>query len=280
MKQTIILTAILTAVLCISGAVWAACPSADFSGDCRVNFDDFAIVASGWLTTYEPNDLNDMAYQWLDNGAFVTTWDTSLGFGTTVILGLTGTVDATIDWGDGTIETVTSYSSYSHDYGIDGIYTVSVTGSVAAYNSFLDPHVRGASNKLISVDNWGQLGFTNMYLAFHFCENLVNVPTTTVGIETVTSMGGMFAVASSFNGDISDWDTSNVTSMYRMFTQASSFNQDIGGWDTSSVTNMGGMFFNASSFNQDLSGWCVPLIFSEPEDFDFGATSWTLPRPV
>jgi hypothetical protein len=39
------------------------------------------------------------------------------------------------------------------------------------------------------------------------------------------------------------------------------------------------MFYGASSFNQDLSGWCVTRIPSEPDDFDEGAASWTLPRP-
>ncbi|MEE2904990.1 MAG: BspA family leucine-rich repeat surface protein [Gemmatimonadota bacterium] len=56
--------------------------------------------------------------------------------------------------------------------------------------------------------------------------------------------------------------------------------QDISSWDVSSVTYMHSMFQNATSFNQDLSGWCVSLVTSEPTNFDTGATSWVLARPV
>jgi len=41
------------------------CPLYDLSGDCMVNLEDFAILASQWLTTYNVNDLAIMAEQWL-----------------------------------------------------------------------------------------------------------------------------------------------------------------------------------------------------------------------
>ena len=252
--------AVFAAGLClINVTAFAGCPSADLTGDCRVDLEDFAVISADWLGEYDLNDVNSLANQWLDDGAaFITTWDTSLGYNTTVTLALAGTVDAEIDWGDDAVEIVTTPGPHVHDYGVDGIYTISVTGSAGAYDSFnnvgWNPDPYYARAKLISVDNWGQLGFTSMSRAFYECSNLVSVPTASDGIEAVTDMSGMF------------W-------------YASSFNQDISGWDTSSVTEMPEMFYYASAFNQDLSGWCVTNILSEPDHFDYFATRWTLPRP-
>ena len=81
-------------------------------------------------------------------------------------------------------------------------------------------------------------------------------------VSLVTDMSGWtgsayegFGGKSTFDGDISKWDTGKVTNMYSMFYQASAFNQDIGGWNTAQVTTMQGMFHVASVFNQDIGSW-------------------------
>ena len=79
---------------------------------------------------------------------------------------------------------------------------------------------------------------------------------------------------------VPDFLPSNITNMTGMFSYANSFNQDLSNWNVSNVTNMGYMFYNANSFNQDLSMWCVSQIPIAPDQFDLGASSWTLPRPV
>jgi len=238
---------------------------------------------SGWCVTLipsEPTDFDTDATTWIlprpvwgTSPAFVTTWDTNLADGTTVTLALAGEVDAVIDWGDGNVTDVTTPGPHAHDYGTNGIYTVVVTG----YSTTLgNGGSESERQKLLSVDNWGQLGFTSMSGAFSGCSNLVSVPLTSNGIEAVTDMSGMFVSASLFNQDISTWNTSTVTDMSYMFQGASSFNQDIGGWDTSSLTDMSFMFFDALAFNQDIGGWDT----SSVSDMDFmfcGATSFNKP---
>jgi hypothetical protein len=71
----------------------------------------------------------------------------------------------------------------------------------------------------------------------------------------VTTMGGMFQLATSFDQMLPAWDTARVTDMVYMFCQASSFNQAFPAWDTVHVTDMSYMFANATSFNRVLPMW-------------------------
>ena len=91
--------------------------------------------------------------------------------------------------------------------------------------------------------------------AFMGSTNLIGNAIDTPDLSGVTNMSGMFWVASSFNQDISAWNTSSVTNMRDMFSTAVLFNQDISTWDTSNVTDMQTMFWGATAFNQDISSW-------------------------
>jgi surface protein len=138
----------------------------------------------------------------------------------------------------------------------------------------------GDREKILDVEQWGDIAWTTMEGAFWGASNLDVSATDSPDLSGVTSlaymfwdaasmngaigswdtgnvttMGGMFLRATSFNQDIGGWDTRNVTQMHDTFSGATSFNQDIGGWDTGNVENMLGMFFQATSFNQDIGGW-------------------------
>ena len=104
-------------------------------------------------------------------------------------------------------------------------------------------------------------------------DDTTNFPITASNAATsctssITDMNGLFANNTSFNADISHWDTSSVTNTFGMFFNASAFNRDISAWDTSSVINMESMFLLASAFNQDISAWDTSSVISMETMFD------------
>ncbi len=83
-------------------------------------------------------------------------------------------------------------------------------------------------------------------------------------MSTVFNMSQMFRGCKLFNGNISNFDTSNVVSMYELFSgngtsvgQQMIFNQNISTWDVSSVNDMRGIFTNCASFDQPIGNWNV-----------------------
>jgi surface protein len=99
------------------------------------------------------------------------------------------------------------------------------------------------------------------------------------GIDGTSGQG--FGYKSTFNGDISKWNTEKVTAMYFMFNQAHAFNQGIGSRNTAQVTNMVLMFRSASAFNHDIGSWNTGKVtdmnamLSSASAFNHDISSWT-----
>lgn len=77
--------------------------------------------------------------------------------------------------------------------------------------------------------------------------------------SSAVNMSSMFE-ASSFNQDISSWNTANVVDLSFMFAGAwhnfygHPFNQNLSSWNVGKACDLESMFY-ASNFNQDLNSW-------------------------
>ena len=194
--------------------------------------------------------------------------------------GLYGTVNATIQWPDGTEQVVTTPGSYSYS-GAVGTGLTNIRGTVTKYGPGPDnaTYTHGSP----SVYSFGDLPITHLDYAFrgynfgqdHFVP--AKLPTT------ITSLRGLLYGASQYRGRVvgdglpplsagagnfrgtSNWDTSNVTDMSFMFY--SNLNNSgsqvlvsggpafgINNWNVSSVTTMESMF-ELSFIGADISVW-------------------------
>ena len=199
-----------------------------------------------------------------------------------------------ITFSDGTTYTVLEDSGFSSENVPTGKHKVKLVAERS--NSYIG--IDGEA--LIELHNFPTLS-TITY--FDFCPNsgspnLVKVPTVLPSnlnrlncmflnatsfnqdismwdTSNVTDMSSMFYAAFAFNQPISNWNVSNVTKMTEMFSNAFEFNQPIGNWNTSNVTNMNYMFYEATAFSQNLTQWCVSSISSKPPSFSNGAENFT-----
>jgi surface protein len=204
------------------------------------------------------------------NGArsIVLTYDTALMSARTIGVPLAGTVNCTINWGDGLSDTYTTagVNTHTYDVAVTGTVTVTISGTLTTWGG--QTGITAAQQQgLTRVESIGfQLGLTSMANAFrNTSANLVyispNLP------PTITNLSNCFQLSASNVSSITEWDTSNVTNMSNMFLTASAFNRPIGSWNVSKVTNMSNMFKEADSFNQPLNNWDTSSVTNMSEMF-------------
>ncbi len=234
-----------------------------------IEFDPSGYGLREATVSIENNDLNEDPYSFSIQGQtardFIITVQTdNPGSSTdtqfTIPAYFSGTYNYNVDCDDNGIFDATGQTgSYTCDYGTggEGTYTVRIADNSGSGTGFPRIYFNngGDAEKLLTIEQWGTGKWTSMGSAFYGCSNLAGQASDTPDLSGVTSMLNMFRGASSFNQDISTWNTSNITRMDSMFESASAFDQNVGGWDTSSVTNMGSMFYAASAFNQNIGSW-------------------------
>lgn len=185
-----------------------------------------------------------------------------------------------VDWGDGTTDTgLTGTTTHTFAGGI-GTYTVKISG--------IFPRIQfnngGDKLKLLEIQNWGTIAWTNLQEAFYGCTNLNVTATDSGNFSGCTSFRQAFRGCTSLVGTsgFNSWDLSSVTTLDRAFYLCTSLNVDIPDWDVSNVTNFSQSFHACIVFNSDLSNWNVSnattlsLMFQDGFAFNQNLSTWNL----
>tara|TARA_R100001594_G_scaffold7798_2_gene20781 strand:+ start:406 stop:2379 length:1974 start_codon:yes stop_codon:yes gene_type:complete len=283
-----------------SGSVYTATftPSAQGATTIKVLADKFTgIGATGG------NTASDI-FNWTYIPKFVSTWNTEAGDSgnKTITLPLvsSGSYNFTVDWGDGSSDTITAYDqvlsgesvAVTHTYSsVETNITVTIDGTITGWQF----NNGGHKLKLLTISNWGNLNISTNS-AFYGCTNLAvsasNAPTisstnltnTFRQCTSITQIGGalntssvvnftsMFHNCSSFNQSLSDWTfaTSGDVNCTLMFNGCTSFNSALA-WGSKTVrfTNLSNIFQSCSAFNQDVSSWDVSNVTNLTSTFAF-----------
>ena len=226
----------------------------------------------------------------------ISTWEVTSNNLNVVfpIQGRAGTV--VIDWGDDTRSEIASGNAkyISHTYLNAGIYVITVFGTIEKWSCCEDLEEcreKKACDSLLSIRSFGNVAFGRN--AFAFTQKLESLPTQGT-VKFYKNDASYAFYRSSFNNDISGWDTSSITNMSHMFQGAWAFNQPIENWNVSNVTDMSYMFAGhkyyrydgsierllPTDFNQPLNNWNVSNVtnmkgmFSVADEFNQPLENW------
>ena len=171
-------------------------------------------------------------------------------------------INATVNWGDGTSDNITSYnqSETTHTYSSQDTYDITIEGVIDGWQ-FSDATVGGDRAKIQLIEKYGTLDISTNG-TFSNCANL-NTTTTDAPTISSTSLEGAFIGCTSLTApDFSSWDVSNVTSFAQMFRNCTNLAaagvNSIAGWDVGSGQSFNAFMRGVTAVGSlDLSGWDI-----------------------
>ena len=195
----------------------------------------------------------------------------------TIEIPSSGTVDYTIDWGDGTTEASTS-NLPSHTYSSTGSYKIKIF-SAGAYRPYVNNNATLRHTvKSVEITEKANVG-TNLQSAFNGLQKLRTFKCAFSATSGVTNFQSMFQntiVASQF--DL--FDTSSATNLTAMFrSNRAGFFPEL---NTSSATNIGSMYretyanvelptIDTSNVTGFTAVWRSCIITTFPSFYDFSS---------
>ena len=257
----------------------------------------YASVGAG-LTNDESRTYYDLVDTFQTNlgrknfntGSYITMWDTRItGSGTTnsasvaLYLGY-GSQAFTTSWGDGTTSIISSstQADRTHTYATPGRYLVSIVGTASFELQLYNPDQR----KLLDIVQYGTNhisygGYRGVgYMAYAGATNLVGTAADAPIISTPDTTFYYALAASTFRGNVDNWDTRNVNSLSSCFQNNSVFNQPVGNWNVEKVTSMENAFGSCTTFNNggstNINNW-RPISCSNFNSMFVGANAFNQP---
>ena len=140
------------------------------------------------------------------NSAFITKWKTTSANESITIPTKAGFYyNYSVDWGDGN-QTTNHTGNATHTYTNPGKYTIKIFGIFPS----IDFTNSNNQNQILSINQWGSVGWQNLDNAFYNCINLELNATDTLNFqEQNISIDKIFFNTSVSNESISSWNVSN-----------------------------------------------------------------------
>ncbi|GAG39211.1 unnamed protein product, partial [marine sediment metagenome] len=182
-----------------------------------------------------------------------------------------GSYNGTIDYGDGSLTKHFSAwddPDFTHIYATAGNYQIKITGT------FPQIYFNNVGDKLLvlSVENWGDVGWINFYRSFLGCSNLTEI-TAEDGVNfgaVIDFQDCFFGCSSLININTDGWDVANATKFIGMFSGCTNLTAFDGStWTTTSLESISSMFGTCDNIlTINMDNWNVSNVVSFVKVFD------------